>query len=146
MDKRQFTVSISAKIENRRRMLFEASPAPLYGGPDGLYRVRIDRRWYNSPDGEPLFFDSVRLMELIRTVAFGVLEEPAPAPNIPPKARVSVWSVVDGEKRYECGWTVTPPIRAFDGRWVIAVMLAGKTVFMPVENIIYHEGKPCRDL
>ena len=145
MDKRQFTISISAKVGDARRMLFEAAPAPLYGGPDGLYRVRIDRRWHESPDGEPLFFDSVRLMELVRSVAFGSLEEPAPAPALPAKARVSVWSVVDGVKRYECGWTVTPPVRAFDGRWVVAVMLAGKTAFLPVENVLYSKGESCRD-
>ena len=49
-DKRKFSGSVSVRAgETRVRM--ELSPAPLHGGPEGCYRVRLARRWLDTDDG-----------------------------------------------------------------------------------------------
>ena len=54
LDKRQFCASVSVRHgEHRAKM--ELSPAEQYGGPGGLYRVRVARRWLDLDNGEMRF-------------------------------------------------------------------------------------------
>ena len=96
-DKREFCGSISVRIDTQRRKL-ELSPAENYGGPEDLFRVRIGRRWIDTPDGKPLFFDRVRLADLIAAHVFGeqVAVMPDTAPDIPYRSSVSVKFWKDG--------------------------------------------------
>lgn len=55
-DNRKFCASISVRNGEERAKL-ELSPAPLHGGPEGFYRVRLARRWLDTEDGAPRFFD-----------------------------------------------------------------------------------------
>lgn len=55
-DKRKFEASFSVKVDTQR-VRFELSPAALHNGPIGLYRVRVGRRWLDTPDGLPRFMD-----------------------------------------------------------------------------------------
>ena len=43
-DNRKICASISVRNGEERAKL-ELSPAPLHGGPEGFYRVRLARRW-----------------------------------------------------------------------------------------------------
>lgn len=139
-DNRKFCGSISVRIGTRRVKL-ELAPAPDYGGPEGMYRVRIDRRWLDAEGGEPRFLDREGLARLAADMALDALETPAPAPDIPCPSRVSVRFWKDDLPHYEGTWTNTPPIRAYDGRWVVNVSLGGKRVFVPVEDVTVHGGR-----
>lgn len=144
MDNRKFFASCSVRV-GTARIRFELSQAPLHGGPEGFYRVRMQRRWLDTEEGKARFFDCAALAELLADTVLGALPQPAPAPpapDIPAKARVSVRQWRDGEAVYVGAWTATPPILAAHeggGRWMVAVLLYGQgTVFVPCEDIIYQ--------
>lgn len=138
MDKRQFCGSFSVKVDTKR-VAFELSPAPLYGGPEGFFRVRTARRWVNTAEGKPRFFDRAALAALVVDAALGGLPEPAPAPYIPCPSRVTVRHWKDDLPFYEGTWTNTPPMLDHAGRWIVNVSLGGKRVFVPVEDVIVHK-------
>lgn len=136
MDKREFCGSFSVKVDTKR-VAFELSPAPLHGGPDGFFRVRVARRWVETPR----FFDRASLAALVADAALGGLPEPAPAPDIPCPSRVSVRLWRNDMPYYVGTWTNTPPILDHAGRWMVNVSLDGKRVFVSVEDVIVHEGR-----
>lgn len=140
MDKRKFCGSISVRIDTHRVKL-ELSPAPLYGGPEGFFRVRAARRWVDTAEGTPRFFDREAMAALVVDAALGTLPEPAPVPVIPCPSRVSVRVWKDDMPCFEGTWTNTPPIRTYDGRWVVNVSLGGKRVFVPVEDVIVQKER-----
>lgn len=136
-DNRKFYASISVRNREERAKL-ELSPAPLHGGPEGFYRVRLARRWLDTEDGVPRFFDRDGIARLAAELALCGLETPAPAPDIPGNSRVSVRRA-DGF--YEGTWTNTEPILDYTGRWVVNVSLGGKRVFVPVEEVTVHKER-----
>lgn len=138
-DKRKFCASFSAKVDTKH-VAFELSPAPLYGGPDGFFRVRIARRWVDTADGKPCFFDRAGLAALVVEAALGALPEPAPAPDLPCPSRVTVRHWRNDMPYYEGTWTNTPPILDHTGHWVVNVSLSGKRVFVPIEDVIIPGG------
>lgn len=140
MDKREFCGSFSVKVDTKR-VAFELSPAPLYGGPEDFFRVRMARRWVDTADGKPRFFDRAGLAALVVEAALGGLPEPATAPDIPCPSRVSVRLWRNDMPYYEGTWTNTPPILDYMGRWVVNVSLSGKRVFVPVEDVIIPGGR-----
>lgn len=139
MDKREFCGSFSVKVDTKR-VAFELSPAALYGGPDGFFRVRVARRWVATAEGKPRFLDRAGLAALVVDAALGVLPEPVPAPDIPFPSRVSVRLWRGDVPYYEGTWTNTPPILDHAGRWVVNVSLDGKRVFVPVEDVFVSGG------
>lgn len=140
MDKRKFIASFSVRIDTRRAR-FEVSPGPLHGGPEGTFRVRIDRRWHDGPDGQPLFLDRARLVDLVVGSALGDLQNPEPDPYIPRGTRVSVRFERDGVNRVEGGFTAALAILAHDGRWVVPVTMYGGTRYIPVDDIVFREDR-----
>lgn len=133
-DPRKFCASFSVRI-GTQRVRFELSPAADHGGPEGTFRVRLGRRWLDSATGEPLFLGRDSLAGIVADAAFGALPDPAPMPDVPSRACVSVRRVLDGEPRNERGWTLTPPILAANGRWMVAVTLFDGVAFVPVDSI-----------
>lgn len=136
-DNRKFCASISVRNREERAKL-ELSPASLHGGPEGFYRVRLARRWLDTEDGAPRFFDRDGIARLAAGLALCGLETPAPAPDIPCNSRVSV-KIADGF--YEGTWTNTEPILDYTGRWVVNVSLGGKREFVPVEDVTVHKER-----
>ena len=55
-DNRKFCASIYVR-NGEQRVKLELSPASQHGGPEGFYRVRVERRWLNTEDGRPRWFD-----------------------------------------------------------------------------------------
>lgn len=139
-DKREFCGSFSVKVDTKR-VAFELSPAALYGGAEGFFRVRMSRRWIDTAEGKPRFFDRAALAALVVDAALGGLPEPAPAPDIPCPSRVTVRVWRDDMPFYAGTWTNTPPILDHAGRWVVNVSLGGKRVFVPVEDVVVHKER-----
>lgn len=142
-DNRKFSGSVSIRVEDTRSKL-ELSPAELHGGEEGLFRVRIKRRWLDSPEGKPLFFDKVRLAELIAGHVFAdaVATLPETAPDIPRNTRVSVKFWHDDMPHSEGAWTASPPYRGFDGQFYVWVMTydAG-FIAVPVKDVTVTQRK-----
>lgn len=134
-DKRHFIGSICVRIGTERTKI-ELSPASIHGGGDG-FRVRVNRRWLDAPEGGVLFVGPDRLGQLIADVALGGMPVPEPAPDLPAKTRVSIRRETDGVVWHDGAWTVSPPIRAYDGRWYVAASTSrGGIEFVPVDSII----------
>ena len=140
MDNRKFIASFGVRIDTRRAR-FEVSPGPLHGGPEGTFRVWIDRRWHDGPDGQPLFLDRTRLAGLVVESALGDLPDPAQDPCIPSGTRVSVRFERSGANRVEGGFTAAPAILAHDGRWVVPVVVYGGTRYIPADDIVFREDR-----
>ena len=136
-DNREFCGSISVRIDTTQRKQ-ELSPAENYGGEEGLFRVRMGRRWIDTPEGTPLFFDRARLADLIAGHVFGeaVAALPEKAPELPRNSRVSVKFWHDGVSHCEGVFTSSPPWRGFDGRFYVWVMTyTAGFIAVPVNNI-----------
>ena len=136
-DNRKFCASISVRNGEERAKL-ELSPAPLHGGPEGYYRVRLARRLLDTDDGAPRFFDRDGLARLAAELALCGLETPAPAPDIPGNSRGAVRRA-DGF--YEGTWTNTEPMLDDTGRWVVNVSVVGKRVVVPGEEVTVHKER-----
>lgn len=136
MDNRKFCASFSVKIGTKRSR-FELSPAPLHGGPEGLYRVRINRRWLDDAQGKARFLNRSMLADILVEAALGSLQPAPPMPDLPVKSRVSVRYWQSGMPMYAGVWTSTPPILAHDGRWMVAAFIFGKgMLFVPCDDVI----------
>lgn len=133
---RQFCASIGVRFDTRRTKI-ELSPAPLHGGPEGQFRVRVNRRWMDAPEGGHLFFTEAGLAHLAARLAFGSDPESSTMPVIPPKTRVSVVIDEDGATRHEQGFTLAPPMQALDGRVYVALFCYSLGAVMhPVDALI----------
>lgn len=132
-DNRKFIGSICVRIGTERTKI-ELSSASVHGGGDG-FRVRVNRG--------ALFVGPDRLGQLVADVALGGMPVPEAAPDLPAKTRVSIRRETGGIVWHDGAWTVSPPIRAYDGRWYVAVTTARKGIeFVPVSSIIRskHNG------
>ena len=137
MSNRKFSGSISIRIGTKRAK-FELSPAEIHDGQPGLFRVRIDRRWIDTPEGELHFFDRVGLAKLVAETALDEIRKlPSEPPVLPRKTRVSAKFWVDDIPHQEATWTSTPPFRGYDGHFYVGVMTyAAGFIFVPVEDVI----------
>lgn len=135
MDKRKITASCLLKV-NGRAVRVQLSPAPVYGGPEGAYRVRVNRVWRNGYDGNPLFVDRAALAALLADMLHAAPAPCAPCPDLPADARVSV-TIRRGEDAFEIvpGWTYSTPIRADDGQWYVVVSAQGRRFFANCEDV-----------
>lgn len=136
-DNRKFSGSISVRIGTKRTK-FELSPAELHDGQPGLLRVRVGRRWIDTPDGELHLFDRTALAKLIAEAALGEIRTlPSKPPALPIKTKVSAKFWIDDSPHQEATWTSTPPIRGYDGKFYVGVMTyAAGFIFVPVEDVI----------
>ena len=125
-----------------KRTRFELSPAEIHGGPEGLFRVRVDRRWHDGPEGEVLFLDRDGLAHLVASAAPGTVGAPAPRPSLRRGSRISVRIEDEGRARVEGGFTVGPFILAHDGRWMVPVTVYGGTRDVAAEDIVAREERP----
>lgn len=128
-----------------KRARLELAAASDWGGPAALYRVRLDRRWLDLPKDEgggPRFMSLSDAGRLAAAMALG-LEEKLPAkPDLPRGSRVSVLNGKSfaGVQLREPTYTITEPIRAFDGRWYVPVLVVGQgRIMVAVEDLIVKE-------
>ena len=140
-DNRKFSGSVSIRLGDRRLKL-ELSPAELHDGAEGLFRVRVNRRWYDHEDGGPLFFDRAGLADLTAALAFDALPPLPEAPDLPRNTRASVTFWHNDLAHCEGVWTSTPPFRGYDGRFYVGVMtVAAGFIFVPVDDVTVQEKR-----
>ncbi len=139
MDNRQFSATVSARVGSRRVRL-ELSPATLYGGPEGFFRVRIDRRWYDTADGKPQFLRAEDVVRFLCRAVFDGTPSPKPAPVIPVGSRVTARLWNDTEPEFIGTWTLSPPILAHDGVWKVLIRTIDRgSIFVPCDDVKVRE-------
>ena len=131
-DKRHFFAGFSVR-HGGKRVNFELTLAEDYGGQAGLVRVRKERRWLNTPDNEPRFFDKASLGALIAAEALGFVCAMPQKPDLHVHQRVSVHSADD--RLPLGGWTTTEPILDYSGLWKIGVTTADGSYFVNCDAV-----------
>ena len=130
-----FCGSIGVRFGTTRTKI-ELSPAENHGGPPGLFRVRVNRRWYDMADGRHLYLGPAEVAALAAELATGGECTQVEPPVLPVKSRVRVPRGVPGSSPVWTGYTATDPILAADGRWYVAVVVYGGVEFHPVNNLV----------
>lgn len=139
-EKRKFDLVICVKINAKAAFKIELFDASQWSeSAQGRYRLRINRRWHNAPDGKHIYLDMVQVVALVGSLAQGKGLSLDPAPNIP---RGTPVSVANGGSHCGIAWrdvthTATPTIQGYDGRWYVGVVVYGQgCVFVPVSDLI----------
>ena len=135
---RSICVKIGAKVRFKIEF-FDAAQWPELTQPDSeRFRLRINRRWHDGPDGEMLFLDMVQVAALVGMLTSGENLSLPPKPDLPRGAPVKApCRVLAGETMYELTRTGTEPILGHDGRWYVDIFLFGKGGrFVPVDDLI----------
>ncbi|MDL2266789.1 hypothetical protein LJC46_02225 [Desulfovibrio sp. OttesenSCG-928-G15] len=116
----------------------------------GLYRLRINRRWHNAPDGGRLYLALAHTSDLLLSRLTGVEGPILPQqPDLPRGSRVSAPNgrTLAGQVMRDVTWTETDPVRGFDARWYVGVRVIGKgIVMMPADDVtlITEQDKAAR--
>lgn len=116
-------ISVKADGETVKLRLYDAVP---FGGPVGLYRVKVGREWMRTDAEKYLFLTPAAALELAaRSAGIKILEQDPP--RVHHHDRVSVKVGVDdaGRDRLERGFVTTPSFRGVDGRWRVFVLVSG---------------------
>ena len=146
-DKRKADRTICVKIGAKVRFKIELFPALQWSEsaqlPGERFRLRINRRWHDGPEGEILFLDMAQVAILVGTLANGEAIVLPPKPDLPRGAPVKApCRVLAGEPLYELTRTGTEPILGHDGRWYVEIYLFGKGGrFVPVDDLIVQRGR-----
>lgn len=122
---RKFAGAISVRFDTKKFKI-ELCPAHLQGADAstavGLFRVRINRRWLDTPEGQTMFLGQGQIASLVASLAAsGELPQLPTLPNIPQGSRVSVKFWHHDTPYTNRTLTSTPPIRAYDGNIYIGV-------------------------
>lgn len=126
IEKRQPALRISVKTAAGQAVKLRLYDAALFGGPVGLYRVKVGRGWMRTETEKYLFMTPPAALELAaRSAGLGLPEQAAP--QIRHHDRVTVKVGVDdaGRDRLERGFVTTPPFQGVDGRWKVFVLVSG---------------------
>lgn len=144
-EKRKFTASICVKIDAITAQKIETFPSEQWDASViGLFRLRINRRWLDLPEGGSAYFTRARIGELTAAMMVGgTLPEPAMRPDLPRGSSVGVpCRTLAGVQLYEITRTGTEPICGHDGRWYVHVHLLGQgNKFVPVDSLKIKEGQ-----
>ena len=147
-EKRKADRTICVKIGAKVRFKIELFPAAQWAEsaqlPGERFRLRINRRWHDEPDGGILFLDMIQVSALVGMIAGGEkLALPSP-PELPTGTRVSVpnGKVLAGQPLYEGSRTHTAPMRGHDGRFYVNVTtFTTGSIMIAVDDLIIHRGK-----
>jgi hypothetical protein len=118
--------------------LYDAALWPDKTSGDGMFRVRIDGRWYSAA-GKYTFLTLRAVGDLIARILSGdPLFDDLLMPDIPINTRVTVHygdCILSVPERCEGGWTVAPPFRAVDGNFYVFVSTCGGVSAYPLHDV-----------
>ena len=126
IEKRQPALRISVKTAAGQTVKLRLYAAEAFGGPVGLFRVKVGREWMRTDAEKFLFMTPPAALELAaRSAGLGLPEQASPL--FRHHDRVSVKVGVDewGRDRREKGFVSTPPFQGVDGRWRVFVLAYG---------------------
>lgn len=142
---RKFSSVICVKTGAKTAAKIELFPAEQWlESAQGRYRLRINRRWHDFPEGGMAFLDARQVSDLVAGLATGESPDLATAPDLECGTPVSVPNgrILAGEAMRDVTRTATPLIRAYDGEWYAGVHLVGKgSVFVNAKDIIKKQRR-----
>lgn len=136
-DKRRFLASCLLRLGGDA-VRVQLSPAEIYDGPEGAWRVRVNRRWHDGVDGKPLFLDRAGLADFLAALLAAGTVEPPLCPALCADMRVMLRRPDAGEfeaDEFVQGWIFSAPILAHDGRWYVAVSGGGLRWYARCEDV-----------
>lgn len=117
---------ISVKTAGGSAVKLRLYDATHFGGPVGLYRVKVDREWMRTDADKYLFLTPPAALELAaRSAGLGLQEQPAPQIRHHDRVRVPLRDDETGREWIEKGFASSPPFQGVDGRWRIFVLVSG---------------------
>ncbi|MGE4293461.1 MAG: hypothetical protein AB7E32_14780 [Desulfovibrio sp.] len=117
---------ISVKAADGKAVKLRLYDATHFGGPFGLYRVKLDREWMRTESEKYLFLTTPAALELaVRSAGLGLQEQLAPAIRHHDRVRVPVRDDETGREWLEKGFASSPPFLGVDGRWRVFVLIFG---------------------
>jgi hypothetical protein len=117
---------ISVKTAGGASVKLRLYDATHFGGPVGMYRVKVDREWMRSEAEKYLFLTPSAALELAaRSAGLGLQEQPAPKVRHHDRVRVPVRDEETGREWLEKGFASSPPFLGVDGRWRVFVLIFG---------------------
>lgn len=126
IEKRQPALRISVKAADGQSVKLRLYAATHFGGPVGLYRVKIGREWMRTASEKYLFLTPPAALELAaRSAGLGLQEQSAPAVRHHDRVRVPVRDDETGREWTEKGFAASPPFQGVDGRWRAFVLVSG---------------------
>lgn len=139
-EKRKKSSSILLVLDGKTLSLelFDAALWPERSSTEGLYRVRLDGRWY-APAGKYTFLPLCAVGELVARLLSQeapLMEEERPGLRMRQRVRVLFGDCAAGvplQKRL--AFTLSPPWRGVDGRWHVFVGLDGYVREVPCHDI-----------
>lgn len=141
-DGRRFVATVCVRHDTTTRI--ELAPAQEYGGPDGRWRVRVDRRWHNLPDGTPGYLAASDVGALVASALGGEASVVPAVPDLPRGTLVSAPAGPDGVggERRELTRIVTVPYLLHDGDWHVGVHLYGRgTVLVRASDLKVRQAR-----
>ena len=120
-EKRRKSHSILPCVEGKiiNILLFESTLWPDERSEEGLYRLKINDKWYTA-NGKYTFVSFAQAGAIAQQLVNGMqLMEEEQEPYLPVKARVGVYYNND----WHTGHVMAPPHRELDGRWYVHVWL-----------------------
>ncbi len=137
-DKRKFSSTICVKNGTARHRI-ECSPAELYGGQEGLLRIRHNRKWVDM-DGEKTFMNAEKVAKFICSLLENK-EVTSEKPNIPKNTRCSI-IIWEKDNPVQLGaMTGSEPILDYNGVWQVYVIAYGYQGFYPCKDLIIKGHK-----
>jgi hypothetical protein len=117
---------ISVKTSDGKAVKLRLYDATHFGGPVGLYRIKVDREWMRTESEKYLFLTTLAALELaVRSAGLGPQEQPAPMIRHHDRVRVPVRDEEIGREWQEKGFAASPPFQGVDGRWRMFVLVSG---------------------
>jgi hypothetical protein len=117
---------ISVKTAGGQALKLRLYDATHFGGPVGLYRVKVDREWMRTESEKYLFLTTPAALELaVRSAGLGLQEQQAPQVRHHDRVRVPVRDDETGRTWQEKGFAASPPFQGVDGRWRAFVLVSG---------------------
>lgn len=132
-DNRKFSSTICVKNGTTRHRI-ECSPAELYGGQEGLLRIRHNRKWLDI-SGKKAFMNTEKLAQFICSL-LEHKEINTEKPNISKNTRCSIIVQENGEPVQLGAMTGSEPILDYNGEWQVYVIAYGYQDFYPCKNLI----------
>ncbi|WP_034609312.1 hypothetical protein [Desulfovibrio aminophilus] len=139
-ERRKVWKSVCVWYGAKLTLKFEMFPSEQWpDGARGRYRVRLDRRWLDAADGGRLYLDAAGIGALLAERLGGPKLAEEAAPDLRPGQPVRVLNGRTAEgvgPLFDLTRVAGEPIRGFDGRWYVAVVLMGRgLVHVPASDV-----------
>lgn len=112
---------ISVKNSANEAVKIRLYAAENFGGPVGLFRMKIGREWLRTHEKYVFFSAAAALEFAARSSGLDVCDCPRPAIDRNDRVRVTVQDADGNELREKC-FVASPPFQGADGRWRVFVL------------------------